>query len=149
MLDFILPVSDNGNEYEALPIGTRSKGTIDPIQLIQKHKPSTSTAKDKVAVKKSTSTSPQEIPSSSNSPSSTRTLVVSDTIEYNIVEDMKKIKANISLHELTKLKQQHKCLLKELNIVFASPLLTVVVFKASNGMGKPPGHSLFDSMMLL
>lgn len=40
---------------------------------------------------------------------------------------MNKIKANISLHELTKLKQQKKFLLKELNAVPASPLLTIVV----------------------
>ena len=58
---------------------------------------------------------------------------------------MKKIKENISLHELTKLKQQHNFLLKELNAVLASHLLVVVVSKASNEMDKPPGHSLFDS----
>ena len=58
---------------------------------------------------------------------------------------MKEIKENISLCELTKLKQQHKFLLKELNVVPASPLPTVVVSKASNGMGKPPGHPLSNS----
>ena len=35
------------------------------------------------------------------------TMVVFDTIEYNIVEDMKKSRANISIHELTKLKQKN------------------------------------------
>ena len=99
-------------------------------------------------LKKYTSTSPQVIPPSSNSKYSPKTLVVSDTIEYNIVEDMKKIKENISFHELTKLKQQHKFLLKELNVVPASPLLGAIVSKSSNGMGKPPGHSLFDSLRL-
>lgn len=54
MWDFVLPISDNENEYEALPISTRSKGPIDPIQPI-KQRPSTSTVKDKVAIEKSTS----------------------------------------------------------------------------------------------
>ena len=48
MWDFILPIYDCENEYEALPVGIRSKGPVDPIQPIQKQKPSTSTAKDKV-----------------------------------------------------------------------------------------------------
>jgi hypothetical protein len=68
-------------------------------------------------------------------------LIVSDTIEYNIVEDMKKVKANISLYEVSKLKQQQKFLLKELNAVPASPLPTVVTAKASKGKGKPPNVS--------
>ena len=148
MLDFILPISDSENEYEALHVSTRSKGPVNPIQPIKIQKPSTSTTKNKV-VKKSTSTSPQVIPFSSNSPSSPRTLVVSDTIGYNIVEDMKKIEENISIHELTKLKQQQKFLPKELNAVPTSPLPIVVVSKSSNGMGKPPGHSLFNSSNII
>lgn len=55
MWDFILPISDIENEYEALPVSIRSKGSVDPIKSIQKQKPSTSTAKYKVIVKKSTS----------------------------------------------------------------------------------------------
>ena len=31
MWDFILPIFDSENEYEALPFSTRSKGPIDPI----------------------------------------------------------------------------------------------------------------------
>ena len=58
---------------------------------------------------------------------------------------MKKIKENIYLQELTKLKQQHKCLLKELNAVPASPLLSTMVSKASNRMGKTLVHPLFNS----
>jgi len=58
---------------------------------------------------------------------------------------MKKIKANISLHELIKLKKQHKFILKELKAIPASPIPIAIVSKASNGMGKILGHSLFNS----
>jgi len=69
-------------------------------------------------------------------------LVVADTMEYNIVEDMKKARANMSLHELSKLKQQQKILLKELNVFLASPLFAaIIIYKASRGMGKPPNDS--------
>ena len=54
---------------------------------------------------------------------------------------MKKIKANISLHEVAKLKQQQKFLLKELNEVLASPLPAPVTAKASKGVGKPPNDT--------
>jgi len=37
--DFILPMSDNEESEEALPITTRSKSTIDFPQTNQKHKP--------------------------------------------------------------------------------------------------------------
>ena len=30
--DFLLPIPDSENEHEALPVSTRSKGSIDPIQ---------------------------------------------------------------------------------------------------------------------
>ena len=59
-------------------------------------------------------------------------------MEYNIVEDMKKIKANISLHELSKLKHQQKLLLKELNATPIAPLPSSVVAKAARGTSKPP-----------
>jgi len=38
MWDFILPISDSENENVALPVSTRSKGQVDPIQPIQKQK---------------------------------------------------------------------------------------------------------------
>lgn len=31
MWDLMIPISDIENEYEALPISTRSKGSVDPI----------------------------------------------------------------------------------------------------------------------
>lgn len=141
MWDFTLPTFDNEDEQEALPVSTRSKGLVDSTQSTQKQKPTTSATNDKVVNKKASSTSPQPTPSSSNHPSSSKTLLLVDTIEYNIVEDMKKARENISLHELSKLKHQQKLLLEELNVVHASPLPAVVLSKASRGMGKPPNDS--------
>lgn len=51
---------------------------------------------------------------------------------------MKKVKANISLYEVSKLKQHQKYLLNELN---ASPLPVVVASKVAQGIGKPPTNS--------
>ena len=62
-------------------------------------------------------------------------------MEYNIVKDMKKTRVNISLHELTKLKQQQKILLRESKEVLVSPLPSVVVTQATYDMGKPPSSS--------
>lgn len=73
--------------------------------------------------------------SSSNPPSSSKTLVVSDSMDYNIVEEMEKTRAHISLYELSKLKHQHKLLLKELNAAPSSPLPTSVLSKATKGSG--------------
>jgi hypothetical protein len=64
-----------------------------------------------------------------------------DTMEYNIVEDMKKTRESISLHELKKLKQQQKMLLRELNVVHVSPLLAVVVSQVAKCMVKPSTSS--------
>jgi hypothetical protein len=41
--------------------------------------------------------------------------VVSDQLDYDLVEDMKRTRENISFYELTKLKQQRKNLLKALD----------------------------------
>lgn len=62
-------------------------------------------------------------------------------MDYDIVEDMKKIRANIMLHELSKLKKQHKILFRELSAVPTSPLPVVFVSQATKGMGKPPTPS--------
>ena len=81
----------------------------------------------------------QNQPSSSNPPTTTsKTLVVSDSMHYNIIEDMKKTRANISLHELRKLKHQQKLLLKELNATPLSSLPNGVISKAAKGSRKPP-----------
>ena len=137
--DFILPTFDNEDEHEALPINTRIKNSTDLPQSLQKQKSSSYIAKDKVINKKNYS--PQSNPTSATLPSASKTLVVSDTIEYNIVEDMNNIKTNISLHELRKLKQQQNILLKELNAVPATPLPTPITLKAAKGIGKPPNDS--------
>lgn len=59
-------------------------------------------------------------------------------MEYNIVEDMKKTRANITYHELSKLKHQHKLLFKELHAVPIAPLPTTIISQASHEMGRPP-----------
>ena len=86
--------------------------------------------KDKTPVKKTSSFPTQNQPSSSNPPTTTsKTLVVSNPMDYNIVEGMNKTRANICLHELNKLKHQQKLLLKELNATPISPLPSGVVAK--------------------
>ena len=62
-------------------------------------------------------------------------------MEYNIIEDMKKTRANITLYELSKLKHQRKIMLKELHAVLVAPLLAAVLSKASHNMGKPPTNA--------
>ena len=98
-------------------------------------------SKDKTVSKNSTSKATQTNHATSYVPTTSRTMVVSDTIEYNVVEDMKKTKANISIHELTKLKQRQNILLRDLNVVPASALPAPVVFQVDNHMGKPPSPS--------
>jgi len=90
MWDFILPNSDNESEQEALLVNTRSKSIVEPNQANQKKKNSNPVTKEKFPTNKALVTSPHNQPSSSNPPSSSKTLVVSDSIDYNIMEDMKK-----------------------------------------------------------
>jgi len=113
MWDFILPNSDTENEEEAFPVTTRSRSTPDPMQTTSKRRSTgAATAKENTLAKKSPPTTksptivPQSQPSTSNIPSTSKTLVVSDSMDYNIVDDMKKTKANITMFELSKLKQQ-------------------------------------------
>lgn len=80
----------------------------------------------------------QNQPSASNPPSTSKTIVVTDSMDYNIIEDMKKTKTNITMFELSKLKHKQKLLLKELDAVPSSPLPNVVLSKAANEIGKPP-----------
>ena len=99
-------------------------------------------AKDKIVRKKSNSKAIQTSSITLVTPPTSNTMVVAGTIEYNVVEDMKKTRANISIHELTKLKQQHKILLRDLNAVLASNLPAPVIVHAANEMGKPPSPSM-------
>ena len=83
MWDFILPNSDS--EQEAMPVSTRSKSTVEPAQSVPKKKSTTPITKDKSPVKKASPLPTQNQPSSSNPPTSTsKTLVVSDPMDYNI-----------------------------------------------------------------
>lgn len=71
-----------------------------------------------------------------------KTLIVYDEMEYNIIDDMKKIRANITFHELRKLKHQHKLLLKELKAVPIAPLPAAIILQAAQEMRRPPSASL-------
>ena len=98
MWDFILPNSDTDAEQEAFPVTTRSKGTPEPVQANPKKRSAgTNTVKEKVPVRKPTATVSNNQPSSSTTPSSSKTLVVTDSMDYNIIDDMKKTKANITM----------------------------------------------------
>ena len=139
MWDFILPNSDTENEQEAFPVTTRSKGTPEPVQATSKKRNAGSTTtKEKISTKKAAPIPSQNQPSSSNLPSTSNTLVVIDSMDYSIIEDMKKVKANITMFELRELKHQQKLLLKELNVVPSSPLPNAVLSKAANDSSKPP-----------
>lgn len=59
-------------------------------------------------------------------------------MEYNIIEDMKKTRTNITFYELRKLKHQQKLFLKELHAVPVAPLPAAVISQASHEMGRPP-----------
>lgn len=62
--------------------------------------------KDKAEVKRSSPKSTQATPPQLNSSSSTKTMIVSDQMEYNSVDHMKNTRENITFHELRKLKHQ-------------------------------------------
>lgn len=121
-----------------MPVTMRIKKSSNTSIKNQKQKTATP-IKEKTITKKSKTSQTYPIPL--DSPNASKTLVVSDTVEYNIVEDMKKTRAKISQHELTKLKQQQKILLRELKAIPVSPLPSVVVTQAAYDMGKPPSSS--------
>eukprot|EP00253_Pinus_taeda_P031155 PITA_31155 len=97
--------------------------------------------KDKVATKKMTPKATQTSPVQTDSPTPSKTLIVLDEMEYNIVEDMKKTRANITLYELSKLKHQQKIMMKELHAVPVAPLPAAIISKASQNMGRPPSNT--------
>ena len=99
-------------------------------------------SRDNTTGKKSSPKSTQTTPSQLDSSSSAKTLIVFYEMEYNIVDDMKKTRKNITFHELRKLKHQKKLLLKELKATPTSPLPTAVISQASQEMGRPPSTSL-------
>ena len=109
MWDFILPQEE---DQELFPVNTRSRNQLDPPQTTPKPKSASSATKDKVATKKTTSKVTQTSPVQIDSPTPSKMLIVSDEMEYNIIEDMKKTRANITLYELSKLKHQQKVMMK-------------------------------------
>ena len=102
--DFILHNSDIENEQEAFPVTTRSKSTSEPPQDSKKRSAGATNTKEKTPTRKLVATTPQNQPSSSTIPSTSKTLAISDSMDYNIVDDMKKTKENITIFELRKLK---------------------------------------------
>lgn len=62
MWDFILPMSDNEESQEALPVVTRSRSIVDFPQINKKQKSSTLALKDKAIGKKSSPKSTQTTP---------------------------------------------------------------------------------------
>ena len=101
MWDFILPDEE---DQEASPVNTQSRNQLDSSQPTPKPKSASSMTNDKVAAKKTTSKATQTSPVQTDSSTPSKTLIVSDEMEYNIIEDMKKTRANITFYELSKLK---------------------------------------------
>ena len=106
---FILPQEE---DQEAFPVSTRSKNQLDPPQTTPKQKGASPAAKDKVATKKTTAKATQYSPVQPDQTTPSKTLIILDEMDYNIIEDMKKTRANITFYELSKLKHQQKVLLK-------------------------------------
>lgn len=129
MWDFILPQEE---DQEVFPVSTRSKNQLDPPKTTPKQKRASSTTKDKVAAKKTTTKATQSSLVQSEQTTPSKTLIVSNEMEYNIIDDMKNTRANITLYELRKLKHQHKIMMKELHVLPIASLPTVV---SSHNMG--------------
>ena len=82
MWDFILPDEE---DQEASPVSTRSRNQLHPPQPSSKQKKASLVSKDKVAGKKSSPKVTQTSPVQSDSPTPSKTLIVSNEMEYNIV----------------------------------------------------------------
>lgn len=99
-------------------VTTRSKEAVDNSQKALK---TTTTSYGNKGIPKNQSSSIFPISSSTS-----KTLLILDSIDYNIIEDMKKTKANISMYEICKLKQQQKLHLNAL-IIVPTPYFPFVV----------------------
>jgi len=135
MWDFILPDEE---DQDASPVSNQSRSQLNPPQPTPKQKSTSSMPKDKVTAKKTTSKATQTSLVQTDPPTPSKTLIVSDEMEYNIIEDMKNTRVNITFYELSKLKHQQKLLLKELHAVPVAPLPAAVISQASHEMGRPP-----------
>ena len=129
MWDFILPDEE---DQDALPVSTRIRNQHDLQQSISKQKNASLASKDKVASKKSSPKATHASPVQADSSTPSKTLIISDEMEYNIVEDMKKTRANITFRELSKLKHKKKWLLKELHVVPITPLPVAIISQATH-----------------
>jgi hypothetical protein len=65
--------------------------------------------------------------------SASKILFVADKIDYDIIEDMKKTRENISLYEISKLKSQYNSLLRALGVSYKTiPSSTTMTNKEKN-----------------
>eukprot|EP00253_Pinus_taeda_P010678 PITA_10678 len=135
MWDIILPDEE---DQGASSVSTRSRNQLDPPQPTPKPKSTSSMTKDKVAAKKTTPKATQTSPIQTDSSTPSKTLIIPDEMEYNIIEDMKRTRAKITFYELSKLKHQQKILMKELHAIPVASLPAAIISQASHDMGRPP-----------
>jgi len=93
MWDFILPDEE---DQDAFLVSTHSRNQLDPPQPTPKPKSASSMTKDKVASKKTSPKATQTSPVQTDTSTPSKTLIVLDEMEYNIIEDMKNTRANIT-----------------------------------------------------
>lgn len=109
----------SNDKEDALPVTTRRKISIgtstsnkSPIENASPSNEGSLTSLYLAPTSKYPTQTPRTLPPSVIIKSATpdkfisKNVVISDRIEYNIIEDMKNTKANISLYEVSKLKQQ-------------------------------------------
>ena len=82
MWNFIL--SDE-EDQEAFSISTRRRNQLDPPQPTSKPKSASSMTKDKVVAKKTSPKATQTSPVQTETSTPSKTLIVSDEMEYNII----------------------------------------------------------------
>lgn len=124
MWDFIIP---NEETQEALTVTTQSKNPLESSQRNPKQKASMPPPRDKEIGKKFVPKSTQNTPTQLDPFASSKTLRVFEEMEYNIIGDMKKTRANITFHQLRKFKHQQKLLLKELKAIPTSPRPATII----------------------
>lgn len=88
MWDFILPQEV---DQEVFPVSTRRKNQLDSPQTTSKQKSASPATKDKVTTKKTTTKATQSSPVQTDQTTPSKTLIVSDVMEYNIIDDMKRL----------------------------------------------------------
>ena len=93
MWDFILLDEE---DQEAFSVSTRSRNQLDPPQPTPNPKSASSMTKDKVVAEKTSPKATQTSPVQTDVSTPSKTLIVLDEMEYNIIEDMKTTRAYIA-----------------------------------------------------